>query len=100
MQRRAAKNFLDAAFCGLKEDGLSPLTVRQDAPKVFFPSAPSGNISSRQRPDRAKISQHDTRYATIVWDKSQSKTTAALRAIIFRRVIHCDMIMVQALLYD
>lgn len=54
MLQRCSEGFRlhSVLFHGLKEDGLPPLTVRQDAPKVFFPSAPSGNISSRQPPDQ------------------------------------------------
>lgn len=72
--------------------GLPPLTARQDAPKVFFPPAPSGNISSRQPPDRAKISQHDTRRATIVWCKGLCETTPLLRAITFQQGRNINMI--------
>lgn len=70
-------------FCGLKEDDLPLLPVRQDAHKVFFLSAPSGNISSRQPPDRGKISQHDTWRATIEWCEALCKTTPLLKAVTF-----------------
>lgn len=79
-------------FHGLKEDS-SPLHARQDAlPRFSFPSAPWGNISSRQPPDRVKISKHDSWCATIERCEALCKTTPLLRAITFQQVININTI--------